>query len=197
MLQDIWNQFLSIAKEEAGSRVVETWLKSVRIAGWDIESKVLTLEAPNKFIKEWIQSKYTQSRRPNLRGNTNANNINSNIKSSTFSFIDWTGVYTTPVKDQGYCGSCWAFSATEQVESDAMRVFGVEYILSPEQTTQCTRGAFGCGGGWTETAYAYIKGVPGLVQDIDYPYTSYMGRTGTCNVDLTKAVIGLTSFTTI
>jgi len=144
-----------------------------------------------------FQSKYTQSVRPNLRGNSNSNNVNADIKSSAFSFIDWTGVYTTPVKDQGYCGSCWAFSATEQLESDAMRIFGVEYILSPEQTTQCTRGAFGCGGGWTETAYAYIKGVPGLVQDVDYPYTSYMGRTGTCNVDLTKAVIGLTSFTTI
>ena len=112
-------------------------------------------------------------------------------------FVDWTGVYTTPVKDQGYCGSCWAFSATEQVESDAMRVYGITYVLSPEQTTQCTRGAFGCGGGWTETAYAYIKGVPGLVQDVDYPYTSYMGRTGTCEVDLTKAVMGLSSFTTI
>jgi chromosomal replication initiator protein len=60
MLQDIWNQFLSIAKEEAGSRVVETWLKSVRIAAWDADQKVLTLEAPNKFIKEWIQAKYSQ-----------------------------------------------------------------------------------------------------------------------------------------
>ena len=78
-----------------------------------------------------------------------------------------------------------------------MRVFGVTYVLSPEQTTQCTRGAFGCGGGWTETAYAYIKGVPGLVQDVDYPYTSYTGRTGTCNADTTKSVMGLTSFTTI
>jgi len=142
-----------------------------------------------------FEKKYNQAKKPSLR--SNSRNINSEIKSSASTFVDWTGVYTTPVKDQGYCGSCWAFSATEQVESDAMRVFGVEYILSPEQTTQCTRGAFGCGGGWTETAYAYIKGVPGLVEDVVYPYTSYMGRTGTCDVDITKAVMGLTSFTTI
>ena len=147
------------------------------------------------MYQDEFEKKYNQAIKPNLRSNTK--NIDTDIKSAASTFIDWTGVYTTPVKDQGYCGSCWAFSATEQLESDAMRVFGVEYILSPEQTTQCTRGAFGCGGGWTETAYAYIKGVPGLVQDVDYPYTSYMGRTGTCEVDTTKAVMGLTGFTTI
>jgi len=142
-----------------------------------------------------FENKYNQARKPSLR--TNANRLNSVPKSTSGTYIDWTGIYTTPVKDQGYCGSCWAFSATEQLESDAMRELGSSYILSPEQTTQCTRGAFGCGGGWTETAYAYIKGVPGLVQDSDYPYTSYLGKTGTCDVDASKEVIGLTSFTTI
>jgi len=142
-----------------------------------------------------FENKYNQARKPGLR--STGNNVKSVPSTTASTFIDWTGIYTTPVKDQGYCGSCWAFSATEQVESDAMRVLGVTYVLSPEQTTQCTRGAFGCGGGWTETAYAYIKGVPGLELDSDYPYTSYLGKTGTCDIDATKEKMGLTGFTTI
>jgi C1A family cysteine protease len=50
---------------------------------------------------------------------------------------DWTGVYTTPVKDQGSCGSCWAFSAVEQIESDAIRTLGVSYLLSEQQVCAC------------------------------------------------------------
>ena len=65
----------------------------------------------------------------------------------TATVVDWSGVYTTPVKDQGYCGSCWAFSATEQIESDAIRTLGTEYILSPEQIVQCDKTSFGCSGG--------------------------------------------------
>ena len=90
---------------------------------------------------------------------------------------DWTGVYTTPVKDQGYCGSCWAFSATEQIESDYWRQTGDEVILSTQQVTSCTPYIFGggCNGGWTENAFEYAEA--GLELASDYPYTSGTGKT--------------------
>lgn len=117
---------------------------------------------------------------------------------TTAALVDWSGKLTTPVKDQGYCGSCWAFSATEQIESDAMRTLGVTYTLSAEQITQCApKPCMGCNGGFTENAYTYVKGVKGLVTESNYPYTSYQGKTGTCNVDTSKAVVGVTGYTTI
>jgi len=116
---------------------------------------------------------------------------------TTTGLIDWSGKYTTPVKDQGYCGSCWAFSATEQIESDAMRTLGSKLVLSPEQITQCDKKSQGCNGGWTERAYDYVKSAGGIETNADYPYTSYQGTTGTCKEVPSKYVISVKGYTTI
>jgi C1A family cysteine protease len=114
----------------------------------------------------------------------------------TASLVDWSGVLTTPVKDQGYCGSCWAFSATEQIESDAIRTLGTTYILSPEQIVQCDSTSYGCSGGWTENAYNYVKKNGGITTEANYPYTSYMGTTGQCKTGQSN-VITVSSYYTI
>jgi len=111
--------------------------------------------------------------------------------------VDWSGKLTTPVKDQGYCGSCWAFSATEQIESDSMRTLGTSYILSPEQITQCDTTSSGCNGGWTEHAYNYVKKAGGIETDSAYPYTSYQGVTGSCHSSASQFKIGVDSYTTL
>ncbi len=56
--QDIWEQFLTIVRQEVGSRVVDTWFKAVSLDHWDAEKKVVHLRAPNAFVKNWIQKHY-------------------------------------------------------------------------------------------------------------------------------------------
>jgi len=56
----IWEDFLTIVRDEMGSRVVETWFKAVSLRQWDSENNVVYLEAPNSFVREWIKSNYMQ-----------------------------------------------------------------------------------------------------------------------------------------
>jgi chromosomal replication initiator protein len=58
MLQDLWKQFLHIAQDEVGSRIVETWFKALTITSWNQHEKVLYLSAPNTFVKDWISNNY-------------------------------------------------------------------------------------------------------------------------------------------
>jgi len=115
----------------------------------------------------------------------------------TATLVDWTGKLTTPVKNQGYCGSCWAFSAAEQIESDSMRTLSLNLVLSPEQITQCDTTSSGCNGGWTEHAFNYVKKAGGIETNADYPYTSYQGITGSCHADSSKFKVTVDSYTTI
>jgi len=117
---------------------------------------------------------------------------------ASLGLVDWTGKLTTPIKDQGYCGSCWAFSAMEQIESDSMRTLGTSYLLSAQQITSCA--GFpdqGCNGGWTEYAYKYVTKAGGIVTEANYPYTSYNGATGTCQLNSAQEVISVSGYTTI
>lgn len=58
VLSRIWEEFLIIAREEAGSRVVETWFKAVSLDRWDAINNIAYLRAPNQFVKNWIRNNY-------------------------------------------------------------------------------------------------------------------------------------------
>ena len=113
---------------------------------------------------------------------TNAKSIYLDAYDGNKTYINWANIYTTAVKDQGYCGSCWAFSATEQIESDAIRLglLTTSDTLSPEQIVQCDTMDDGCDGGNTETAFEYVKMAGGIESEDAYPYTSYYDVTGSC-----------------
>ena len=98
--------------------------------------------------------------------------------------VNWADVYTTNVRDQGYCGSCWAYSTAEQMESDGIRAgyLTTSDKLSVQQMVSCDTVDLGCNGGNTETAYEYVNGAGGLMLEASYPYTSYFDISGTCSV---------------
>jgi C1A family cysteine protease len=134
---------------------------------------------------------------PSMKSADREYDATERVVDTTAGLVDWSGKYTTPVKDQGYCGSCWAFSAMEQIESDSMRTLKTSYLLSAEQLVQCDTRSSGCDGGWTERAYDYVTKAGGIEQEKDYPYTSYQGTTGKCNVNSSKFVIAVSKYTTI
>jgi len=110
--------------------------------------------------------------------------------------IDWrTRGVLTPVKDQGQCGSCWAFSATEAIESYA-HISGKYTLqhLSAQQINSCDRGSGGCNGGSTSSAFKYVQTAGGIETDTVYPYTSGRGVTGTCHADPTKYVVKIAGY---
>jgi len=101
--------------------------------------------------------------------------------------IDWRDKgAVTPVKNQGSCGSCWAFSAIGIVEGWGFNTEGTLNDLSEQQLVDCagSYGNQGCNGGWHDKAVDYLADVGSCLQK-DYPYTA---RTGTCKKTCTPVL---------
>jgi C1A family cysteine protease len=95
--------------------------------------------------------------------------------------FDWRSKnVVTPVKNQGQCGSCWAFSAVGNIESQhAIKRGGDLAQYSEQQLVDCDRGgeSAGCDGGDMVDAFRYLIRVGGIEKQSVYPYTA---KNGTC-----------------
>ena len=115
--------------------------------------------------------------------------------------IDWRSMgVVTNVKDQGQCGSCWAFSAVGAIEGQHALHYNLT-SLSEQNLVDCSYdfGNEGCDGGWPEAAMRYVKNNSGIDTETNYPYTAtdgscaynktYSGANVTGTVNITQGNI--------
>lgn len=119
------------------------------------------------------------------RPSTNPKSFITTVGSPTKDDVDWVALDdTTPVKDQGACGSCWAFAGVETLESAYAVVNDVHGskipVIAEQQFVDCAKypdyGSFGCQGGWMDDVFDYAMENP-LCMESEYSYTA---RDGSC-----------------
>merc|ERR1712157_478031 len=110
--------------------------------------------------------------------------------------VDWTTKgAVTPIKNQGQCGSCWAFSTTGGAEGQNFLVNNKLSSFSEQELVDCAgaEGNQGCNGGLMDDGFQFVED-HGLCFESAYPYK---GVGGTCEKTTCTSQVTVTSYTDI
>jgi cathepsin L len=130
-----------------------------------------------------FRSLYTMTNTPTKPALTYPQHVASGVAAPDS--MDWRDHgAVNPVKDQGQCGSCWAFSGTSACESAWAIAGNTLTSFSEQNVLDCSwsYGNEGCNGGWQNAAIQYVIDNKGIDSEASYPYTATSSRT--CKYDV-------------
>uniref|UniRef100_A0A6P7GN23 Cathepsin L-like proteinase isoform X1 n=1 Tax=Diabrotica virgifera virgifera TaxID=50390 RepID=A0A6P7GN23_DIAVI len=112
---------------------------------------------------------------------------NVNVPSS----VDWRNEDAVlPVRNQGMCGSCWAFSTVGALEGQVAIHQKQKVPLSPQNLIDCSTENLGCEDGDQVKAFEYVQS-NGISSEEDYPY---MVKDQECNKNVKKSIASISGY---
>jgi len=174
--------------EEFEARLATFAEKHAFIQEHDAAATGYTL-AHNQF-SDWTQAEYEAMLTYQPMGETAAEAEETYEQNLGATPKDWrTSNCLNAIKDQGQCGSCWAFSGIATTENYWCTSNGKLYSLSEQQQVDCNTGCYGCNGGWAYKVWTYLERKYAETESA-YPYTA---RDGTCKYSSSAATSVTTS----
>ena len=108
-----------------------------------------TFTVGHNMFSTWTHDEYKQLLGFKMPANYSAENIVELDTTNLADAVDWrTKGAVNPVKNQGQCGSCWAFSATASIEGNHFIATGTLLSLAEQEFVDCDTSSYGCNGGW-------------------------------------------------
>jgi len=149
------------------------------------------LTSTEKLAYTGRQKNVANAHKSTLQSTVNAYDFTMRSVDALPTDVDWRnqGVVTA-VKDQGSCGSCWAFASTATLESHVALASGDLFDFSTQQVAACSPnpdqcgGSGNCKGATSELAFDYVASSDGILEASQYPYTEFYGKESACSIPL-------------
>ena len=128
-------------------------------------------------------SDMTEQEKARYRGRLSTEGVQKNytvLPEANADSVNWIDAgAVNPIKDQGQCGSCWAFSSVCALEGAHFIATGKLESFAEQQLVDCSTANYGCGGGWQYKAFQYYESNMAILEK-DYAYTA---KDGSCQYD--------------
>ncbi|XP_039610675.1 procathepsin L-like [Polypterus senegalus] len=137
----------------------------------------------------------TVRKKRQIGGTVSATELRSKAMLLNVTSIDYRTLgYVTEVKNQGACGSCWAFSTTGAIEGQLFKKTGMLVSLSEQNLVDCSKdyGTYGCKGAWMGNAYKYVLYNGGIESALTYPYIAKDNQP--CHYNSSRSAASITDY---